>query len=206
MPAPQHADAHGAQRLVGREGQEVRAKRAHVDGHVGHGLGAVDHHVAALRVHGRGDLLHGKADAQHVGDLGGGADAGLGADLGGNLLVGDDAVLVGVEEDERGTGGTAGLLPGDEVGVVLHDGHADLVSGLEHKRREGLGHQVQALGRVAGEDDVLGQRAAVLVHGADEAGHLLANAADLCRGGHGQAVEAAQRVGVHGLVEAALGV
>ena len=34
----------------------------------------------------------------------------------------------------------------------------------------------------------------------------LAHAANLCRGGHGQAVEAAQRVGVHGLVEAALGV
>ena len=64
----------------------------------------------------------------------------------------------------------AGLLgqhePGDDVGVVLHLGEHDGVAGAEVGLAPGLGHQVQALGDVLGEDH------APVGGGADEAGHL----------------------------------
>ena len=44
---PQHAHAHGAERLVRGEREEVRPELIDVDGHVRHGLRGVDHHVRA---------------------------------------------------------------------------------------------------------------------------------------------------------------
>ena len=84
--------------------------------------------------------------------------------------------------------------------MVLHDGDDDLVAGLQHRGREALGDQVERLAGVAGEDDFVG------LGGADEVGDLLADLSDGIGGLDGQRVQAAQRVGVHTLVEIALGV
>ncbi len=58
-------------------------------------------------------------------------------DFRGDLFVRDDALVVRAQEDERGTRGSAGLLPGDEVAVVLHDGDADLVAWQQACRAAG---------------------------------------------------------------------
>ena len=84
--------------------------------------------------------------------------------------------------------------------MVLHDGDDDLVAGLQHRGRKALGDQVERLAGVAGEDDFVG------LVGADEVGNLLAHLCDGISGLDGQRVQAAQRVGVHALVEVALGV
>ena len=131
-------------------------------------------------------------------------DLGRGADLLGNLLVVEHAFRGGVEVDELGAGGDARLLPGDEVGVVLHDGDGDLVAGLEHKRGEGLGHQVQRLARIAAEHDVVRLSPPAVVHRPDERGDLRTDLGDGLGRLDGERVQAAQRVGVHGLVERAL--
>jgi len=83
---------------------------------------------------------------------------------------------------------------------MLHDGDADLVAFLEHARREGLRHDVEGLGGVTVEDHVAG----VFLAGADEARHALARGVDGLGRLDGELVQAAQRVGVHGLIEAVL--
>ena len=154
--APQHADAHGAHGLVRAKGKEVGAQVGHVDRHVRQRLRTVDDQVAAVLVHEFAEVLDRVLDAQHVGDLAHGQDLGLGTNLGKNFLGGELAGLGGVEVDELGAGLAADLLPRNQVGVVLHDGNDDLVTGLEHRWRKALGDQVERLARVAGEDDLVG--------------------------------------------------
>ena len=47
-------------------------------------------------------------------------------------------------------------MPGHDVGVVLHDREHDLVARLDALARERIGDEVDRLGGVAGEDDLLG--------------------------------------------------
>ena len=182
------------------KGKEVGAQVGHIDRHVRQRLRAVDDQVAAVLVHELAKVLDRVLDAQHVGDLSHGQDLGLGTHLGKNLLGGELAGLGGVEVDELGAGLAADLLPRNQIGVVLHDGDDDLVTRFEHCGRKALGDQVERFARVAGEDDLVG------VGGADEVGDLLAHLRDSLGGLDGQRVQAAQGVGVHALVEVALGV
>ena len=198
--APQHADAHGAHGLVRAKGKEIGAQIGHIDRHVRQRLRAVDDQIAAVLVHELAEILDRVLDAQHVRDLTHGQDLGLGTHLGQNLLGRELAGLGGVEVDELGAGFAADLLPRDQVGVVLHDGDDDLVARLEDRGRKALGDQVERLARVAGEDDLVG------IGGADDVGDLLAHLRNGLGGLDGQRVQAAQRVGVHALVEVALGV
>ena len=138
------------------KGKEVGAQVGHVDRHVRQRLRTVDDQVAAVLVHEFAEVLDRVLDAQHVGDLAHGQDLGLGTNLGKNFLGGELAGLGGVEVDELGAGLAADLLPRNQVGVVLHDGNDDLVTGLEHRWRKALGDQVERLARVAGEDDLVG--------------------------------------------------
>ena len=186
------------------ESQEVSPELPHVEGHVGDGLRGVDHHVGAVGVSGRGELCDGVLHAEHVGDMAAGDDLGRRADLGGDLAVGDLASGVGVEVDELRAGLAADLLPGDEVGVVRHDGDGNLVAGLEHVRGKALGYDVQGFARVAAKDDLVGAGATALVHGADELGDLGADLRDGLGRLDGERVQAAQRVGVHRLIEGLL--
>ena len=182
------------------KGKEVGAQIGHIDRHVRQRLRAVDDQIAAVLVHELAEILDRVLNAQHVRDLTHGQDLGLGAHLGKHFLGGELAGLGGVEVDELGAGLAADLLPRDQVGVVLHDGDDDLVTGLEYRGCKALGDQVERLARVAGEDDFVG------LGGADDIGDLLAHLRDGLGGLDGQRVQAAQGVGVHALVEIALGV
>ncbi len=88
-----------------------------------------------------------------------GDDLGRRADLGGDLVVGDLAGGGGVEVDELRTGLAADLLPGDEVGVVLHDGDDNLVSGLE---------EVDELRTGLAADLLPGDEVGVVLHDGDD--------------------------------------
>ena len=81
-------------------------------------------------------------------------------------------------------------MPGHDVGVVLHDGEHDLVAFADHHAAEALGHEVDGLGRVAGEDDlVLGRRI-------EEAPHAFARILEGLGGGVREEVQAAMHVGI----------
>ena len=157
---------------MGGKREEVGAKLFHVHGNVRRGLRAVDDEVAALLMDATSQLGNGVFHAEHVGDMHDGEDLRLRPDLFVHLLRLDDAVLVGVEVDELRARVAARLLPGDEVGMVLHDGDAHLVTRLEHGGGECLRHDVERLGRVAREHDV------VPVGCADELGDAMARHLD----------------------------
>ena len=82
--------------------------------------------------------------------------------------------------------------------MVLHDGDADLVALVQDGGAEGLSDEVERLAGVASEDDLR------WVIGAHEGRDLGAGLVNGRRRVDGELVEAAERVGVHRLVEAAL--
>ena len=159
---------------------------------------AVNHHEAVVRMHALGHGLDGVLDAEDVRHVGGRDDLGARSDLRVQLLLADYAVLVGEQVHEARARRAARLLPGDEVRVVLHDGDAYLVAGLQHGGSERFRHEVQGLAGVAAEHDL------ARIGGADEARDVGAGLVDGLGGVHRQAIKAAQGVRVHLLVEAAL--
>ena len=185
---------------MGGEREEIAVELLHIDGHMGDRLRAIDDHVRSSLMRRLGDPLDGVEHAEHVRDVHDGDDLGLRPDLRGDLFIRDDALVVRAQVDERGACGTAGLLPGDEVAVVLHDGDADLVARFEHGGCERLGRHIEGFRRVAAEDDL------VRFMRADEFRGLLAGIADGHRRFERQLVQPAQGVRVHGLVERTLGI
>mgnify|MGYP000258390683 CR=1 FL=1 len=117
--------------------------------------------------------------------------------LGSDFLIGDPTGFGGVEVNEFRICGAARLLPRNQVGVVLHDGDGDLVTGLEHVGREALGNNVQRLARVAAEHHLVGAGATSLVYRAQELGDLGAYACDGLGRLNGERVQTAQGIGVH---------
>ena len=88
--------------------------------------------------------------------------------------------------------------------MVLHDGDDHVVAGLEHRAAQRASHKVEGLAGVSRKDNLAAAGLARLVHGAQEGRNLVARLRDGLGCLDGETVEAAQRVGVHGLVEVAL--
>ncbi len=139
--------------------------------------------------------------AEDVGGVGEGQHAGAAADQpGGGLEVQGPCVVDG-DEFQDGAGPFGQLLPGNQVGVVLHLGDHDFVAGREREAgglgrgpgqggvQEGVAEQVQALGGVGGPDQLIRVRA-------DEGSHGLAGILERFGGLHREIVRAA----VHGRV------
>ena len=95
---------------------------------------------------------------------------------------------------EHGAVALAVEMPGHDVGVVLHDREHDLVALADRHGAVGAGDQVDALGGVAGEDDLLD------AWRIEEAAHRLARVLVAGGGGVGEKVQAAMDVGVFHLV------
>jgi len=90
-------------------------------------------------------------------------------------------------------------MPGHDIGMVLHDREHDLVARLHMLTPERVGDEVDRLGGVAGEDDLLGPPCI------DEGPHLLARALIGLGRGIGEKMQAAMHVGIFrgvGLVDA----
>ena len=146
------------------------------------GLRAVDDEVTTLLVDATSQLNDGIFHAKHIGDMHDGENLRLRPDFLVHLFRLDDAVLVGIEVDELRACIAARLLPGDEVGMVLHDGDAHFIARLKHGGGEGLRNDVERLGCVAREHDV------VPVGRADELGDAMACHLDRLGGLDRQAV------------------
>ena len=113
--------------------QEVDAEVVDVDRQVRHRLAGVEHDERADGVGALGELGDRVERAEHVGDVGEREDLGA---------LGEQAVEVGEVEPpvgrdrhpaQGGAGAAAGLLPRDEVGVVLHLGDEHLVARAERE-------------------------------------------------------------------------
>ena len=86
-------------------------------------------------------------------------------------------------------------LPRQQIAVVLHDRHEHLIARLDVRQAVAVGDEVQALGRVAGKDD-LTRRACP-----DEIAHGLARPLIDIGRLHAQRIQPAQRVGIMPAVE-----
>ena len=102
----------------------------------------------------------------------------------------EDAVVGDRDELEVAVALLDEELPRDEVGVVLHLGQDDRVAAVDVLPAPRVGDEVDRLGRVAGEDDLVG------VGGVDEPGDLRAGPLVLGRRLLADRVDPAVDVGV----------
>ena len=186
---PQHADAGGAHHLVAAEGHEVGAQGHHVGGQVGHVLAGVEADQGAGGVGRVGDVADRRQGAEHVGH---GGDPDQLGPVEEAVEVGEVELVVGAHGDPADLEALLGLElePRDDVGVVLHLGEHDGVAGAQVGPTPRPGDQVEGLGGVLGEDDLVGAR------GPDEPGHRGPGRLHAGGGPLGQGVDAAVHVGV----------
>ena len=184
-----------------REREEIAIEVAHIDGKMRHRLGAVDDHRRAELVRDLSHELHVVSDAENVRDVDRRDDLGTRAYLGAHLLFAHGTLTVGIHINQLRAGGTARLLPGNQVRMMLHDRDAHLVTWLEHRRRERMRQQIERLGGVTAEHDVMRVFLAVEP---DEARDMRPRCVNRLGSLHRQAVEPAQGIRVHRLVEALL--
>jgi len=164
-PPCQHAGAHGAVHLVAREGQKVAVKPCQHRCVVRHSLRRVQHGECA-RLRGLGQQrLVGRALAAGVGAGGEREHARARREQGRQVAGVQAARSVGLQDGQLGAAQARGLLPGQQVGVVLQPADDDAVARAQPgPARPGgpqaLGHEVERLGGARGEDEfVLGLRA-----------------------------------------------
>ncbi len=153
------------------EDQKVSAKPRDIDRHVRHGLAGIDDHKgpnSAGSGHVRRQVV---VRSQHVGHVSQRHNPGFRAD---HRLRRLQITVVGdVDPPQARSGAPRQLLPGHQVGVMLHHGYHDLVADAEvqpggHLRvcavdRTGsasvaqrIRHEIDRLGAVLGEDDLVG--------------------------------------------------
>ena len=150
----EHAYAGRTVHLVGRADKEVGVEVAHVDFEVGSRLRTVDKYGYAVAVGDGNHFLHGIDRTQHVGDVGEGDEAGV---LREEVAVEVEiqlSVLIDFHHFDADALALLEQLPGHDVGVVLHDGEDNLIAVAE-TLAVGGDHEVDGLGRAAGEDDFL---------------------------------------------------
>ena len=169
---------------------EVAADRLDVDRHVRHGLGAVDQHERAGRVGHLGHLADRVDRAERVRDVGERDELRLEPEQHLEHVEAQDPVVGDRDELEVAVLLLDEELPRDEVGVVLHLGQDDRVAAGDVAAAPRVRDEVDRLGRVAGEDDL------VAVGRVDEAGDLDAGRLVLGRRLLADRVDPAMDVGV----------
>ena len=152
---PERARAHRGEHLVPAERVEVGAECLDIHRHVRNGLGAVDQHQRPGRV-GHVDHLADRVDrAQRVRHVGEGDELGLQPEEHLEDVEAEDPVVGDRDELEIPVHFLDEELPRDEVGVVLHLGEDDLVAAADVLAPPRVGHEVDRLGGVAREDDLV---------------------------------------------------
>ena len=177
------------------EGEEIRAQLLHVHRHVRRALRAVHDHDRALFVRHGGDLLHRVLPAEDVRHLRHGDDLRALGNERFNLLKIHAAIRRALDKFQLRAGLAADHLPRQQIAVVLHDGHEHLIARLDVRQAVAVGDEIQALGRVAGKDDLARRLCA------DEAAHRLARLLINIGRLDTQRIQAAQRVCVVAAVE-----
>ena len=208
---PEDADTHRAVHLVAAEGDEVGAQRRDVDREVRHRLARVDDDERADRVRPLGELGDGVDGAEHVGDVREGEDLGA---LGeqrrrGRTGRGRRPAPTGTQRRvapvRRASSCQGTRLAWCSISVTRISSpgreHEPLVLGVVGRGRvgEGVRDEVERLGGVLREDDLVGGRA-------DERRDGRAGGLEVVGRLLGELVRAAVDGGVVLLVEGALGV
>ena len=190
----EHADAGRAVKLVTGEDVEVAVDVLHVDRQMNRGLAAVDQHRNAAGVRELHHVLDRHDGAERVRHL---RDRDQPGAIGQQLLEFVDQEIAFVIDRRPLDDGAMPFpeeMPGHDVGMVLHDRDHDLVAGLDVGFAPGRGDEVDRLGRVAGEDDLL------VAAGVEEFCHLGAAALIGLGRGIGEVMQPAMHVGVFALV------
>ena len=91
---------------------------------------------------------------------------------------------------KRGSGFDGQLLPGNKIGMMLHDGDQDLISGPDVLSAEGLGYQIYTFSGTTSKNDFLGAA------GIDELADLSATFLIFGSSFNGQGVNAPMDIGV----------
>ena len=198
--AVEHADAGRPVNLVAGEGVEVGVQVLDIDRHVRRRLGAVDQHRNPARVRACDDLLDGHDGAERVGDVGHGDQARARADERLEIVEQEVAGVVDRGDAQHDADAVAQQLPGHDVGVVLEGRDDHLVAGLHEGAAEAVGDQIERLGGVAGEHDLVGAA------GVDEARDLFASALEGVGGELAHPVHPPVHVGIVGFVSVPHGV
>ena len=149
-------DAHPrrAVELVPGRRVEVAVERLDVDRHVIRRLRPVEEHRHAALVRDADDLLHRVDGAQGVRHVRDGHELGPLADQRLELVEHQLAAIVDRRDAQPRPALLAQQLPRHDVRVVLHRRDEHFVSGADVRPPEGMRDEVDALGRVAGEDDL----------------------------------------------------
>ena len=157
-PRPQRAGTHRREHLVTAERIEVGTESLDVDRHVRDGLGAVDQHERAGRV-GHLDHLRDRVDGpERIRHMGERDELRLEPEQHLEDVETEDAVVGDRDELEVAVALLDEELPRDEVGVVLHLGQDDGVATIDVPPAPRVADEVDRLGRVAGEDDLVAVR------------------------------------------------
>jgi len=154
-PAVEAADAGRSRHLVPGERQEVGVEVRHVHRARRHRLCAVHHHVCVVVVRHRGDVRDRVDGAEHVRDVRDRHHRCVRADDLRRVLQVEVAVVRHLDVPHVRTGSPRDLLPGDEGRVMLHLRQHHLVAGAEFVQPETVRDEVDALGGVLREHDLL---------------------------------------------------
>ena len=120
-----------------------------------HQLSAIDHHDGTDALGGGNELIHrpkGAGDIRHARH---GDDLHRIVEYAVQLAEIHFVILGEIQIDELDACVAGYQLPGDDVGVVLHDGEKHLVSRLQDVEPVPVGDSVQGRGRSAGEYDLV---------------------------------------------------
>ncbi|MCY1238885.1 hypothetical protein D9M72_516440 [compost metagenome] len=161
-----------------------------VDRHVHGTLAAVDQNRDAAFASDAADLLDRNHRTQRIRHMGDGDELGAVRQAFDEVFDVERAVLVHRRPDKLGALTLTDEVPGNDVGVVLHDRQHDLVTLAELRHAVAIGDRVDRLGGGLGEDDVVGRR------GVQEAAHLIARRLIGFRRGIRQEMQAAMDVGI----------
>ena len=187
-PAPQHADAGGAEGLVAGEGVEVDAERGDIHRAMLHGLGAVEQHAradGARRFHKRRNVADGAGDVRGMRDRHESATRREGFIQARKI---EASVCSQRQQSQNDAAPLAQQLPRHEIAVVLYEAQHDLVARLQHVA-ERMGDEVDRSRGAGGEHDFIG--AGSIQVGSDLVPRMLVGGI----GALGQAVGAAQHIG-----------
>ena len=188
--AIEDADAGGAIGLVAGEDVEIRIEGLDIDGHVNGGLAAIDQHRDAAGMGELDDLLDRDDGAERVRHLGDGDDLGARAEQLFEFVEEEIAVIIDRRPFDDGAAALAVEMPGHDVGMVLQDGEHDLIALVDHQAAKALGHEIDGLGGVAGEDQlILGRRI-------EKAAHAFAGILEALGCRVGKEMQAAMDIGI----------
>ena len=154
QPPPERADPGRPVGLVPGEGVEVDPELGDVNRQLRRRLRPVDEHQGACRVGQLGDLGDRVERAEHVRDVGHRDELRLAGERGLEVLADQRSVVVDADPVDLGAHGLGELLPGNDVGVVLHHGQHQPIAGSDVRLAPRSRHQVDRLGRVADEDQL----------------------------------------------------